>query len=72
MARSVFDSDIATIEAAIQYLPPLEETCLSLAAHVAGFFMRGNIGTRIFDTISTGPKRRLCGFTALSQKRFYV
>jgi hypothetical protein len=39
---------------------------------VAGFFMRGNIGTGIFDTISIGPNGRLCGFTALSQKRFYV
>jgi hypothetical protein len=39
---------------------------------VEGFFMRGNVGTGIFDTISIGPKRRLCGFTALSQNRFYV
>ena len=39
---------------------------------VAGLFVRGNIGTGIFDTIRIGPKRRLCGFTALSQKRFYA
>ena len=31
-----------------------------------------NIGAGIFDTISVGPQLRLCGFTALSQKRSYV
>ena len=36
------------------------------------FFMRGNIGAGIFDTISIRPKRPSRGFTALSQKRFYV
>jgi hypothetical protein len=39
---------------------------------VAGCFVRGNIGTGIFDTIGMGPKRRLSGFLALSQKRLYV
>ncbi len=34
--------------------------------------MRGNVGTGIFDTIGIGHERRLCGLTALSQKRFYV
>ena len=32
----------------------------------------GNIRNGIFDTISIGSNRRLCGFTALSQKRFYA
>jgi hypothetical protein len=39
---------------------------------VAAFFIRGNIVTGIFATISIGLKRRLDGFTALSQKRSYV
>jgi hypothetical protein len=39
---------------------------------VAGFFMRGNIGTGIFDTIHISAKRRLGGSTVLSQKRFYA
>ena len=30
--------------------------------------MRGNIGAGIFDTISIGPKRRLCGFYSVVAK----